>query len=1392
MKRQTSTPFNGGALRSGGAPVRTLLCALAVFTLLAAAGPSFALAAPSATTDPAIKVHHTSAVLTGHLNPDADPGIVDCHFEWGETVSYGNTAPCNEGNAFAAPADVTANLNNLTPGTTYHYRLDIETTSSGPFKGADRIVRPNTFPITHPEIASFGPDGTSGSTFNELFGIAFNQTTRQLFTLDRRTTDIYGFDVSNPPTYAPLPSFDPLNVPGVPDEGFLGDQPDVAVDNTALSSAGNIYYVSDNPGLENNVYGYDSSGTPLPGFPVKTTTGAACGAAVDSAGNLWLANRNLKMIEKFSPAGTKLSLINVPQESACKLAFDTNDDMYVATHGGRSVWKYTAASGYTSGSVFATAPIGGEENSNVAVDPTTHNVYLSHSDYGGVPSGSWIQEYDSGGRLIGESGFFNAAGHVTVDGTNHHVFLGSRSDDKIHVFDTTQSTTVKLPTVTTGQASSVTGSSATLNGAVDPEGMPVTNCHIAWGAGADPEQNVTPCSPSPGSGSGDVAVSAEITGLAAGSEYFFRVFASNTEGTKAGVRRLFITKPKPTVSASPVTNATSESADLNGLVNPKGFPTTYRFEWGLTTAYGNSVPVPDGSAGSGEGNVAVSGHLSGLVPNTRYHWRLVAEGTNGSAATEDGYFFTLGAPLVETTGAPVRTTNSAQLGARVTPNGTSTSYLFEYGDQGPCDANPCTQTEPQPAGSGEFTELVSEEVKGLQPETTYHYRVVADNGQPGGSVAGGDMTVITRGTEAPPTRGHFPGPPRSDRAWELVSSPESGGNPVEDKYTISDDGTRAVWGLGGGAPFTEVGGFNMLFSERTPHGWQTKKVQPPRDQLVASSWKLGMSTSDLSSFVAVNYGSAVPLALIRMGANSPPEKLFQVPDELNSGGFFPMSEDGSRVLMAVDVNADPDYPNLTGRQNIYDVTTAGEPHMISLLPDGTMPACGVPVFFSGTPSPYLIQGSNFIENHWITPDGDRAFFISSGNNCSVSPRLYMRNIDAQETKLLSGPVLSGPECGANFIKSTSEAAFFWTQSRLVAADTEPAACTKEGSVDLADGDVYRYDLDDGSLECVTCVVSGVDADVLVLKEPPMQAIAISGDGARIYFRSNSRLLPGVEPGGLYRVNTETDDLAYVGFIGAPASIALRGNLNPDGLTLTFESNEPSLNPLGGGAGNAGTNQIYRYSDVDRSLICVSCPQDGSAPRGGAVVPTTIGQGGEIAFDNVNVKTLSASGIIAFGTPSPLVGADQNTPPAGHDPVGGTDVYEWRDGQPILVSDGLTDWPGPGSAPRLKGITPSGHDIIFTAATQYTPDALDNYQRLYDARIGGGIEFPKPPPPCPLEVCQGIPKGPPEERAPGTNFFAGPGNAKTEAKKKRKARKHHHKKAKKHAKNRANQDRRTAR
>jgi hypothetical protein len=96
--------------------------------------------------------------------------------------------------------------------------------------------------------------------------------------------------------------------------------------------------------------------------------------------------------------------------------------------------------------------------------------------------------------------------------------------------------------------------------------------------------------------------------------------------------------PPPIAVTGAPTGVATGSAVLQGTVNPNGEPTTYSFEYGTTTAYGRFTP--SGSAGKGNHDVPVSYALSGLVPLTTYHVRLVAASKEGLSRGADVTFTT--------------------------------------------------------------------------------------------------------------------------------------------------------------------------------------------------------------------------------------------------------------------------------------------------------------------------------------------------------------------------------------------------------------------------------------------------------------------------------------------------------------------------------------------------------------------------------------------------------------------------------------------------------------------------------------------------------------------------------------------------------------------------------
>lgn len=827
----------------------------------------------------------------------------------------------------------------------------------------------------------------------------------------------------------------------------------------------------------------------------------------------------------------------------------------------------------------------------------------------------------------------------------------------------------------------------------------------------------------------------------------------DVEQRSAGVYVLGTAGGDVTASLDSLSDVTATTVTVHGTIDPNGPPDVrYRIEYSLDGSQWESTPSAVVGSQTEPQSLEVAldplGVPGGLEPSTEYHVRIVVTRPfRLPVVTSEMTFTTLPAPpvapLAETAGAPVRTAATAQLTGRVDPRRDATGYHFEYGR-----TESYGQTTPvRAAGSGNLFVPVAEEIAGLEPGATYHYRLVADNGNAGSPVAGGDMTVTTRASDEPLSHGDLPGPPSSDRAWEQVNIPDTSGNPAGGAGAFSDDGNRAVWTQIGGNPISDTGSANQFFAERTADGWKTRSAYPSRDLLAGANWNEPFASDDLGTLVGVNFDNVdASIAFFRISPNAAPAKLGEFAGD-DFAGWYAASDDGSAVLARLAEAPDPAFPQAAAK-NVYEVLPTG-PRLVSLLPDGTPPSCGVeqggthglPVNYSGR------------EPHWISSDGTRFFFPSwpAGSDCdSDKTQLYMRDLDAGKTTLVSGPPVSGRSCGATFIRANADSVFFWTTARLAAEDSEPGDCaSKEG------GDVYRYRLGDGSLECLTCVVPSFDADV-AFASPLVPGILVSEDGQRLYFRSPHRLAlgaPNDDPGGIYRLDVAGGELAYVAPAAGAQTLAARGQntaLTPDGAVLVFPSDNPAMNPLGG-SDNGGAEQFYRYDDRDGSLVCLSCPQDGSAPRAGVDGGGTVGQG-----VGPNHGWLSRAGDYVFVTPSALVGADQNTATAAEDPAVGSDVYEWRDGKLLLVTDGITSWPGQ-STPTVAGFTPDGGSVFFNAAAQLTYDALDGYQRLYVARIGGGFEPPEEQRPCPLEVCQGTPKGAPDDPAVGSASFEGTGD-----------------------------------
>lgn len=180
----------------------------------------------------------------------------------------------------------------------------------------------------------------------------------------------------------------------------------------------------------------------------------------------------------------------------------------------------------------------------------------------------------------------------------------------------------------------------------------------------------------------------------------------------------------PSVSTGKASAIKHMRALLGGTVNPNGSSTTYYFQWGLTKSYGvNGKPI---SAGRGTKPVAAATTATGLIPGTRYHYRLVAFNRFGASAGADRSFTTTGHPPAgAATGPPAQISpSSAVVSGVVNPNGQATGWTFQYGTSafyGSYTTGSVVAASSKPA-------IVFARITGLASATVFHYRLIARHG----------------------------------------------------------------------------------------------------------------------------------------------------------------------------------------------------------------------------------------------------------------------------------------------------------------------------------------------------------------------------------------------------------------------------------------------------------------------------------------------------------------------------------------------------------------------------------------------------------------------------------------------------------------------------------------
>jgi hypothetical protein len=636
-------------------------------------------------------------------------------------------------------------------------------------------------------ISSFG-----SAQLSSPIGVAVDQSNGDLYVASLEAKGVAKFDGSG--TYLSPPS--PFDTEGG-NAVLSGLAVDTAV-NPQNGAAGDVYVVD---ALHQEIQTFDSSGASA-GTPFSVAGSAnffgatVVQIATDAAGDVYFPNPPAGEVQEFGPNGSG-TVINTFTGAGAVGAFnaptgvavDSAGNIYIADTGNGRVVRVEAGTGAQS-----VLDAGGSES--VGIDPSNGDVFVgdynSNDSCGALSSPCFhvVQYAASGGAPIGDFGAGQIGSspfgslepdELAVDQTTHNVFVTDVGSNDVRMFGQ-----VAPPSVTTGTATGVTASEATLNGSVNPHGNG-TSYHFEYvdaahyePSAADPYSipvgspasvgGIVPTPNAPvGSGTKEVAVSQPISGLEGNTTYHFRLVATTAGGvTVDGEDQTLVTAQVPPVVRGPAafaSSVTQSDATLNATINPQHLDTTYYFNYGRSSSYGVSAPATPVDMGEGTTPESVSLDLASvavvlhpgtqsraLEPNTVYHFQVVAHNQAGTTEGPDETFITLPpAPVATTGGAPGVSRTAATLSGSVTPGSvgpnSDTTWYFQYGT----DATYSSGSVPLPAGDagmGTSAIAVSTTLAGLAPNTAYHYRLVAvnDNSNPVGlpqSTDGADQTFTT-------------------------------------------------------------------------------------------------------------------------------------------------------------------------------------------------------------------------------------------------------------------------------------------------------------------------------------------------------------------------------------------------------------------------------------------------------------------------------------------------------------------------------------------------------------------------------------------------------------------------------------------------------------------------
>ena len=991
----------------------------------------------------------------------------------------------------------------------------------------------------------------------------------------------------------------------------------------------------------------------------------------------------------------------------------------------------------------------------------------------------------------------NSVNGLGVNPSSGDVYVTSTSTSRVFVLGASTA-----PTASMG-VSGVNVHSAQLTGLINPGGPDTaigirTNYHFGYREIGAPTWTPLSGDLDAGNSFTTVPVVATLNDLEADTAYEARLVVSKPFSGVANI----VTAPQPftTPTSGPeidsayVTDRQNTAAVLNTRINPNNSPTSYRFEYGPTAAYGANVPAPDANAGSGTAAQLFSQAITGLTPGATYHYRVVATNANATTRSPDQTFTTPTASQPQTGRAFELVSPADKIGGQ----GVGAWY------RGPGSHGT--------AGYGAYD---GERYASF----AFYGGVLVD----GGYSYGSDWALADR----------------TPQGW--INRPafnRRGGYGDSEPYKIailggaSSDMSLTSW--------TSTNVMLRLFPEQ--ESWATTVAGGE----LLREWGSGrwepIGPTDLatqSPNPAGGFASGVFTEFTQLAADgvhavvSGPMRGLEGPGDPTLGSAGELAATGRSVYFDdVSAGLSDTFPGVGVRSLVNVCTGSGAARTVLPSVDGDgriaervcpVPGSGDQRLIDGRGAALGVSGQG-VGQSVISRDGSRVFFMSpdpgsAGHNASCSgagdttqcpPQLYVRQRNpggSVTTRWISRPQVLGQaaslmsEVRFEGASDDGDKVFFRTAAPLTADDPNAGAQVpggvKTGTPNPNSVDLYLYDLPDapgadpgeGTLIRVSAGPDGVGDGNVSSGSTSATPAGVGGglrlasaEGMRAYFVTTAAIagVPAASSGAITPAGGTTDQTATKNlylydahrqhddrwrFVAQlPASTPL-GSCASSGqvrrLALQAEGNglgDTKVNSpytcvqgssdgafisfwtdgrLTGDDPDSSSGDVYAYDAEAHELSRVSAPQGGA---GGAYTCTEIG--GHQCFADMAIGDGNTPGSVmplsvvtdpeAAGDRVVFFESASRLVPEDQNDV--YDVYQWRNGELSLVSTGAS-----GAEDALyRGNDRTGRNVYVSTRERLTWQDHDAVLDVYTARTGGGIPEVTVPSVCALLTgsCQG--------------------------------------------------------